>query len=315
MEYVELKPRTRRQGKCVGAALEFFESVDNHSSENCLKEPHSYTYISNDIWFHLANYIAPEDVQSYALICRQSANSINSCRFWLQLYRQYCVKSFGKKWVLQLPVSLQYDQLKGCDRKLLKQRVIQALYYCYEPFKESLKSNYKLSSLNGNIYISSWHKQVRCVWIMCYKFKQKFPLSEISIKDQPIGNSFQSEDGNQENVVQDWESLADEENNNLTLLKPATATVNDLNGISILIVCCDRFIPFPSDIVYNHATSPFLLATSRELLSTDMRSTNLELDFVSTTRDQTITVKYSNIQKFKILPWWHPDFRIFNQCT
>ena len=312
---MELKPRTRRQGKCVGAALEFFDSSDNNSSVDATKGPPAYNYISNDIWFHLANYIAPEDVQRYALICRQSANSINSCRFWLQLYRQYCKKSNRKEWVLQLPANLQYDQLKGCDRKILKQRVIQALYYCYEPLKERLQSNYKLSSLHGNIYVSSWHKQVRCVWIMCYKFKQNFPLNEITIQDQPIASSLNTEVETKDSVVHDWETLAEEENNNLTVLKPTTAITNDLNGISILIICCDRFIPFPSDIVYNHATSPFLLADSRELLSTDMRSTNLELDFVSTTRDQTITVKYANIQKFKVLPWWHPDFRIFNQCA
>ncbi|TMW42396.1 hypothetical protein DOY81_012524, partial [Sarcophaga bullata] len=109
LEYLELKPRTRRQGKCVGAALEFFHSSDNNSLLDTLKEPPAYNYISNDIWFQLANYIAPEDVQRYALICRQSANSINSCRFWLQLYRQYCKKSHKKEWVLQLPANLQYD--------------------------------------------------------------------------------------------------------------------------------------------------------------------------------------------------------------
>ncbi|KAM7345579.1 transmembrane protein fates-shifted [Cochliomyia hominivorax] len=329
LEYLELKPRTRRQGKCVGAALEYCDFYETKSEMDNSNLTHSYNYISNDVWFHLANFIAPEDVQNYALICSQSANSVNSCRFWLQLYRRYCQQSSKntKKWILQLPEYLQMDNIKGCDRNTLRQRVIKALFYCYLPLKERLNSNYSLETLEGRTYVSSWHKQVQCVWIMCYKFKLNFPLASSVTTSAAKNNISYNLDVNVNNfesdieVVNDWESLAEEENNNLCKLKNITtssssslATINDLDGVSLLIICCDRFIPFPSDIVYNHATSPFRLVASRELLSTDMRSKNLELDFISSTRDQTITVKYTKIQKFKVLPWWHPDFRIFNKC-
>lgn len=320
---MELKPRTRRQGKCVGAALEFYETNDISNTMDNQQQSEQYNYISNDIWFHLANYIAPEDVQRFALICSQSANSVNSNRFWLQIYRQYCQQTSvnKKKWILQLPENLQMDNIIGCgDRNTLRQKVIQALFYCYEPFKERLKNNYSLETLVGRTYVSSWHKQVQCVWIMCYKFKLNFPLSNNNKTNvKPLQSNNNEE--NDELVVNDWETLADEENNNLCNIKTSfsstsstASTTNDLDGTSILIICCDRFIPFPSDIVFNHATTPFRLADSREMLSTDMRSKNLELDFVSGTKDQTITVKYSKIQKFKVLPWWHPDFRIFNKC-
>ncbi|KAI8118171.1 hypothetical protein FF38_01727 [Lucilia cuprina] len=319
LEILELKPRTRRQGKCVGAALELCDLIDHIPTMD--NEPDTQYFISNDIWFHLANYIAPEDVQRYSLICSQSANSVNSCRFWLQMYRRYCQQTTNKnskKWNLQLPEHLQMDHMKGCDRNTLRQRVIQALYLCYSPFKERLKTRYPLETLVGRTYISSWHKQVQCVWIMCYKFKLNFPLTTTNGNTTEIENDLDSAQ-----VVNDWECLADDSNNNLCNIKNSNTasmssssnTTNEFDGISLLVICCDRFIPFPSDIVYNHATSPFRLAASRELLSTDMRSINLELDFISGTRDQTITVKYTKIQKFKVLPWWHPDFRILNKCA
>lgn len=281
-------------------------------------------FISNDVWFHIANYIAPKDVQRYALICRQSANSVNSCTFWLQMYRRYCQQTSGrsKKWILQLPENLQFENIKNCEKNTLRQKVIQALFYCYSPFKQLLEKRYSLETLVGRTYIASWYKQLQCAWIMCYKFRLNFPLTNAT----PGALKSHSELENREekpypdNVVNDWESLVEDERNNLSnVKKPYSVTTNesstnDLNGISILVICCDRFIPFPSDIVYNHAINPFRLAASRELLSADMRSINLELDFISSTGDQTITVKYTKIQKLKVLPWWHPDFRILNKC-
>lgn len=318
-EILELKPRTRRQGKCFGAALEYQECIESPiTMEGSEQLP--YAFISNDIWFHLANYVAPEDVQRFSLICSQSANTVNSCRFWLQLYRRYCQDSSGssKKWNLKLPSHLQVDHMTSCDKNILRQRVIQSLFYCYQPFKDRLQQTYSLETLVGRTYHSSWHKQVQCVWIMCYKFKSNFPLTNTFSHGIPQSNL--ENNNNEENVVNDWESLADDSNRNLKKCSSAsststdTSTTNDLDGVSLLVICCNRFIPFPSDIVYNYATRPFRLAATRELLSTDMRSTNLELDFVSSTRDQTITVKYTKIQKYKVLPWWHPDFRILNKC-
>lgn len=136
------------------------------------QKPKEYNYISNDIWFHLANYIAPEDVKRYALICTQSAYSISSRRFWLYLYRQYLHHSKDKnKWILELPDHLQMNQLIGCDVNTLRRRVIKALFFCHTPFTEILKYDYKLDILVGRDYVSSWNFQTQCVSIMCYKFR------------------------------------------------------------------------------------------------------------------------------------------------
>ncbi|XP_073848578.1 transmembrane protein fates-shifted [Musca autumnalis] len=316
-DFLELKPRTRR-GKCLGAAVEVLEyemMCDNDTSTTS----NEYSYISNDIWFHLANYIPPEDVQRFALICSQSANCLKSRHFWMQLYRKYCQKSKDKsKWILQLPAHLQMHQLSECDTNILRQRVIKALFYCHSPFAERLKDNYKLESLVGKTYQSSWHLTVQCVWIMVYKFRDNTANSILKRDQKSSSKSSVVSD----ELVEDWESLEDdndaESNNNKhnrrNLNVIHSSAVDNWDGLSLLIICCDRFIPFPSDFLCANSSSAIRLKDTRELLSTDMRSTNLELDFVSLTGDQKLTWKYQRIQKYKVLPWWHPDFSKFNKC-
>lgn len=302
----------------MGAALEVLENGREFEMDISNVPTPEYSYISNDIWFHLANYIPPEDVQRFASICSQSANSVNSRHFWLHLYRCYCQQSRDKnKWILQLPSHLQMHQLVDCDAHVLRQRVIQALFYCHPPFVERLKVNYKLETLVGRKYLSSWHLMVQCVWIMCYKFRLNIPNTSSTNRTSKI--SQQSLEMDEDIIVNDWETLADDEsNNNLSkrnnkrVFQSATSSVDNNDGVSLLIICCDHFIPFPSDFLC--ANSSIRLKDTRELLSTDMRSTNLEIDLVSLTGDQKITWKYQRIQKYKVLPWWHPDFRKFNKC-
>ncbi|XP_058976652.1 uncharacterized protein LOC131800395 isoform X1 [Musca domestica] len=316
-DYLELKPRARR-GKCLGAAIEALEEVmrDNESSTT------EYSYIGNDIWFHLANYIAPEDVQRFAMICTQSAECLKSRHFWIQLYRKHCQKSKDRnKWILQLPSHLQMHQITQCDINILRQQVIKALFFCHPPFVDRLKDNYKLESLVGKTYQSSWHLTVQCVWIMVYKFRDNAAVT-IKHNAESTKNSSSTNNEQVDTVVNDWESLAENEehterNNNTKTTKAlstAPSSVDNCNGLKLLIICCDRFIPFPSDFLCTNSSSTIRLKDTRELLSTDMRSTNLELDFVSLTGDQRITWKYQHIQKYKVLPWWHPDFSKFNKC-
>ncbi|XP_061388316.1 putative transmembrane protein 183BP [Musca vetustissima] len=306
-DFLELKPKKRR-GKCLGAAEEVLTEMMN---DTVITTP-TYSYISNDIWFHLANHIPPEDVQRFALICKPSADCLKTRNFWMQLYQKYCQKSKDKsKWILDLPSDLQMHQLAECDTEILRQQVIKALFYCHQPFVDRLKENYKLDSLVGKIYQSSWHLTVQCVWIMVYKFCDNNTIQKNSkhFKEESTNNDRQ----NVHEIVNDWESLADDESNNnntTTSHSPAASC----NGLSLLIICCNHYVPFPSDFLCTNSSSTIRLQNTREFLSTDMRSTNLELEFVSLTKDQKLSWKYPQIQKYKVLPWWHPDFNRFNKC-
>lgn len=320
---LELKTRARRQGKCFGAAREVLEAEHLFRTKMEVEEqPHEYNYIHNDIWFHIANYIPPQDVKRYALICTQSACSIRSRRFWLNLYRQYCQHSKDKKkWILELPAHLQMSQLLGCDVHTLKQRVVRALFYCHTPFTESLKNDYKLETLVGRYYVSCWHLQTECVWIMCYKFRWKFPLDTANAESPSKTTNDDNEGG--EEVVYNWESLAgdnssspeSEASSNENSSNAQQNAQNDDDGVSLLLICCNRFIPFPTEYLYANSTSAIRLAATREHISTDMRSINLHIDLVTTGGNQeVVTWKYNQALKTKVLPWWHPDFGKFNKC-
>ncbi|XP_013116237.1 uncharacterized protein LOC106093670 [Stomoxys calcitrans] len=263
-----------------------------------------YNYISNDIWFHLTNYIAPKDVQTFAMICKQSADCVKSLHFWRQLYRKYCLTSS------KLPKHLQAHQIANCDVNSLRTLVIEALFYCHQPLSNHLKSNFALEALLGKSCVSSWQlRDQQCTWIMCYKFQGHMR--------KPKHNPHHFEKQDRVEVVDDWESLAnsddDDDGGGYVVNSKKLKTEYTNEAASLLVIWCDRFIPFPSDYLNTNSSSALRLKAVRELLSTDMRSINLEMDLASLTGDQSITWKYKQIKKYKVLPWWHSDFRKFNK--
>ncbi|KAH8284548.1 hypothetical protein KR018_004112 [Drosophila ironensis] len=254
--------------------------------------------MSHDIWFHIAMHIDPEDVQSFGMICKETARLVNSRAFWLNLYNRYCLGPDGG-WNLNLPEKLQVEHTRNCDTRALKAIVVPALFYCHPLFKLRLELGYKLDWLLNCFFISMWQRTYRGLWVVCYKLwnglQPESSLQEESLLQEPS------------EVVNDWESLADDK-----ALQPAIVKGNPHEGAMLLIVICNRFVPAPHHLAYSHQQKRYRLRATRELLSTDMRATNLEIDFAADgAQNETVTVKYARIAKYKVLPWWHPDFPKF----
>ena len=79
-----------------------------------------------DMWFILASYIKPEQIQTFSCICRgsyQVVNSFNSTIFWINLYKRYITETAN------LPICLQQDSIT--KRPGLKSRVVRALFFAY----------------------------------------------------------------------------------------------------------------------------------------------------------------------------------------
>ncbi|CAG9769126.1 unnamed protein product [Ceutorhynchus assimilis] len=86
---------------------------------------------SIDIWFLISEYIKPEDVGTFAAICRTSFEVVCTAKFWFNLHRR-CYKN-----VPDLPELLQPESL---IRKYgLRKNVIRALYHMYTPFVNRLR--------------------------------------------------------------------------------------------------------------------------------------------------------------------------------
>ncbi|XP_034476314.1 transmembrane protein 183 [Drosophila innubila] len=291
--YVELKPKSSANVRTPVA--EMAERANSNDID-----------IDHDIWFHIAMHIDPEDVQTFALVCTQFARLVNSRGFWRNMYKRHCQSGTSKGWNLDLPAQLQLEQMRNCDTNKLRALVTEALFHCYVPLKTRLELGYSLDWLLQRTFVSCSQKKLQCLWIVCYTLR-----NQQSTHKQP--NQMQSvNDIEDTEVVNDWEALAGDD-----VDAPARLTYNNANrheGVVLLIVLCRQFMPLPLQLLYNQEQSMFRIKATREMLCTDMRAKNLELDFVdynNSNNQLSVTVKYPRIDKYKVLPWWHPDFKRF----
>lgn len=283
--YVAVKQKSAL--RATAPTLAMAESNNNNNVIN----------VRHDIWFHIAMHIDPEDVQTFALICKETAQLVASRAFWRNLYRRHCTGATSG-WNLDLPAQLQLEQIRNCDTRALRSLVIEALFHCHRPLKVRLELGYHLDWLLQRTFVSCWQKQYQCLWIMCYKFWNRQP--HMQLREESEEEALE--------VVNDWEALAEEDA--VGQLAPAQGNTNE--GVVLLIVLCRQFVPTPAQLSYGQQGARYRLRATRELLCTDMRAKNLELDFAEDgSRSVAVTVKYARIEKYKVLPWWHPDFQRF----
>ncbi|XP_039480717.1 transmembrane protein 183 [Drosophila santomea] len=250
----------------------------------------------HDIWFHISMHIDPEDVQTFALICKQTARLVASRAFWRNLYRRHCTGATSA-WNLNLPPELQLEQMRNCDTQALRSLVLDALFHCYRPLKVRLQLGYSLDWLLNRILISSWQTQKQCLWIMCYKFSNRQPHVQDELETDPS------------EVVNDWESLAEADTAKLPL-----TLGNPNEGVVMLIVLCRHAVPTANMLSYSRQQARYRLRATRELLCRDMLAKNLELDFAEDgCQNVSVTIKHARIEKYKVLPWWHPKFQRLNK--
>ncbi|XP_032591213.1 uncharacterized protein LOC6560207 isoform X2 [Drosophila grimshawi] len=270
-------------------------------NENAASNNNNGICIGHDIWLHIAMHLDPEDVQAFALVCKQTARLVNSRAFWRNMYKRYCLAGSIKVWNLELPAELQLEAIRNCDAKALRSRVIQSLFHCYRPFSERIELGYKLDWLLQRKFVCCSQREFRRLWFVYYT---------LSNRARTCGHL--AEMAADTDVVNDWETLAEDDG------APAQSYANRHDGVVLLIVVCRQFMPLPFQLLYNQQQSRFRLKATRELLCTDMRTTNLELDFVednsSSNGQISITVKYSHMENYKVLPWWHPDFKTHFAC-
>lgn len=242
---------------------------------------HQYNDIGITTWFLVGEHIGPEDVKSFALICRSTEAVVRHASFWKCLYRRYQSSEHS----LANP-----NRLRG-----LRSNVVKLLYRVYPPFIERLKkptTTIDLESLKGLRLVSCYFKEKSNVWIYCYKFWNQIVTRKPRVisKDELL-----EEDYDVENVIAKFNNIFE----------------NPHEGFTMLLVFTSRFIPMPVDCIAA-GSKEYKVLGIRQILSTDMRNSNLEIEF-SRARENTpsVSIKYHSIIKFKILNWWHPDYNIF----
>ncbi|XP_055902052.1 transmembrane protein 183 isoform X2 [Eupeodes corollae] len=242
-----------------------------------------YNHIHDDVWFHIGDYIDPEDVGAFALICRQTAYVVSCAIFWKNLYRRFCKDS------KTLPANLRFR----CEKQIgsIRSNVICALFQLYPPFIARLKTGYEMSSIHGYRISNSWHRKTGPFWFFYYK------LWNRTNTRKPKESVYNEDDDDDD----------DEYGLNSILKKLNNVFENPEEGMYLLLVITNKFIPLNE---HHHQNTVMMLHSTRQLLNSDLRNTNVELNFVPENKKSSEI--YSKILyescKHKVLPWWHPDY-------
>lgn len=231
-----------------------------------------------DVWCLLAQYIEPEDVQKFALICKGARQATNMRTFWLRIYK--CYINGPKK----LPERLQPDRIE-C-RPGLRTRIIRALFYGYEPFRTCIVSHNNLKDpdvLEGHMCISVWCKQALCkkrakkIWAFYFKFSQK----PSGMKRKPRYFS------------KEWLAQVDDLN------------YNPEDGHAILQINCVNYLPVSP--VQGHVLTKASIGVSR-----DMKHNSVKLVFHSPRsdgryrKDEGKSIILEPAYDVKVVNWWSP---------
>lgn len=137
-------------------------------SESPSEDDHNYNFFPNDIWFLISEYIRPEDVTRFALICKQTYIITTTLKFWRNLYRRYY------KPTVELPVRLQLD----CMTRPRGTRpcAIRSLFFTYPLFVNRIRSQslQDFHSLNKLRVVQFWFERVNTgKFLYFYKLKHK----------------------------------------------------------------------------------------------------------------------------------------------
>ncbi|XP_037956025.1 uncharacterized protein LOC119685731, partial [Teleopsis dalmanni] len=284
--YLKVKP-TRQQIQNTTKKLPNNAQKDKFN-EDC-------SNIAEEIWYYVSQYIPPEDIRSFALICKQTAALVNSVYFWKNIYQRYVHKKKKTGDICEkLIPQFQIKDMSPSDIKSLRANVIKYLYLYYEPLSGRLDSFDSLQYLIGRIYCASWYVEVTELYIMCFKLKSHYAHNVIETPKKT------------EAVVDDWESLSDEHNKDDTTTIPKFCNPNE--GEWILAIFCNYLKPFPSHLLYGNCNACRLISV-KKFLGAGMRIKGICLEFSDTISNEKTIVKYPHALCNAVYPWWSIEFK------
>ncbi|GLH02770.1 Transmembrane protein 183 [Gryllus bimaculatus] len=254
-EYVIKKP-SRRRKKTI--------SEDNSCDQGGGNE------YPLDIWFLISEYIQPEDISTFACLCKNAYHVVGTAKFWFHLYKRYY------KTVPNLPECLEPESMVRLYG--LRTCVIRALHYMYPPFinRQKVVKDVTPHSLTKRLCVLMWHQKFKNQWIYFFKLKH------ATIR---LGRG----SGNKPRQPDLIEMLED-------------VSANQEEGCKVLQVTCMNYISHP--VVLGLTLCHVAVSLSQGLCSYRLR-----LEFGSGPLcypDSNGVVIFDPVVNIKILDWWHP---------
>lgn len=139
--------------------------------------PTSYRQIPPEIWILISSKIRPEDVSTFAAICRATHDVTRRAYFWTQLYRRFGPQRLQYGGLSQdIPMRLRPESMVRLGG--LRSCVVRTLFYTYPPFcarMDRLNRNLDLTSFKGRLKLRQmWSVQLKeKLW--CYFFRLQAP--------------------------------------------------------------------------------------------------------------------------------------------
>lgn len=243
------------------------QNADVHAEEETV-----YCDYMIDIWYLISEHIRPEDVGRFALICRKTAEVVQSAKFWQYLYRKHYNRN------VEMPRWLQPDcmlMLKG-----LRARVIRSLFYTYLPFVHRLAATPFTDPhrVAGRQLVFSWYVKSKTGWN--YYFKLKNRLIPGSRADQSAKMQSQK----------------------ATLDFLHDTYMNPEEGCQILIIMSDKLHLLPQ---YHEQ---LVVKALFQTLEQGFTKYKIRLQMANYCHRIVDEMVFAPVRQVRVLDWWNPDY-------
>jgi len=248
-----------------------------------------------DFWFTLSNYIPPEDIGRFALICRMTAHIVSSLAFWRRLYTRYYDPTSFAMSVMLSALSFNPFQPESMTRlRGFRTRVIKLLHQVYPPFiahQHQSRGWPDLDPLLGRTCMLHWsqqHSKRQCFFY--FKLKDCSSATRLFSTHQ---DHFEEED--------------DEETDSFGVDRGLLDNLSNIN-YNTEDGCCLLQVRAVSWCL----VEPLLGLTLKNVslsASAGMRHHKLGMVFGSRySTNQDVRVVIDTVGSVKVLNWWHPNY-------
>nr|CAB3253431.1 hemicentin-1 [Phallusia mammillata] len=262
-------------------------------TESCLNTHGCYSTYPLDLWFILSEYITPELVGKFALICKSSYFVTTSVAFYKQLWARHDpVFQPAPCTEVQRNISFNVKRfINKANGRQLRPNVIRGLYCCYPPFKTRLKLdpyNEDLEKLYGWKCLVQWHNSAGAGYSKRYVFNFK-------LKEGDFCNSKQAKHNDK---------------------KAKKLCTTEEEECCVLQITCKEFVDF-----YRTQVSGLLLTKAHFNVSSDMMSRKIKLVFHKPAHklalkhyrhDMGDVVILCSVLSHQIIRWWDPLYPFKN---
>lgn len=252
---------------------------ENHNSLHLpnlgsnIQQENTYSDYVIDIWYLVSEHVLPEDVCRFALICRKTAEVVQSAKFWHHLYRKYC-----NVYVEDLPRRLQPVNmviLRG-----LRACTIRSLFYTYPPFvrRISIATFADPHRITGRQLVFSWYRKNKTGWSYYFKLRARLIPGSRAARS----------------------AMMQELKTSLDYLKDTY--MNTEEGCQILMVTTDNLHIIPQ------YQEPLFVRSLTQTLAQGMRTYMVRLQMANYCQRVVDEIVLAPVRQVRVLDWWTPEY-------